>query len=275
MKKNNKDNELTTQNIASSQTRKQNWFIKFWNYFSTYEKLWLLFLWVGGITISILFPEGPVSIIILSIITLMGGCSCELLLSKQSKWAFIVSFFFYDLTQTIIYFANGYYVSAIFEIIFWMPMLFISFFSWDKKQDKIDDQKTQVKSLNLKKELSIFLIVLAVSFAAGAVFTFVGGWFEGISDYWYIDAMANTFSVCNGLFLWLRYKEQWIAWLGVTLCETIMWIISHNWAMLILQIGYLTNTIYGYIQWTRYVKKNRSENLSNESDVLKLSNKEE
>lgn len=253
-----------------------NFLKKLWNYFTTYEKLWLIVLFTAGITISILFPDEEGWLQAVSIITLLGGCSCELLLSKQSKWCFVVSFFFYDLTQTIIYFANGYYVSALYELLILCPLLWVSFFLWNKHQDKDNQSLTEVKKINLKRDLAIFIGVLVASLATGIIFSTVGGIFEGLSDYWYIDALANTFSICNALFMVFRFKEQWLPWYGVIACETVMWIISGNWVMLILQLGYITNTVYGSIVWARYVKKHSDNseskltsdnfnNISNES----------
>ena len=105
------------------------------------------------------------------------------MVSKQSKWCFIVSFFFYDLTETIIYFADGYYISTLFEILFWMPILLVSFFSWNKHQDKEDATITEVKKINLKRDTLIFLSVLSISFITGIIFTYIGLISEGLSDY--------------------------------------------------------------------------------------------
>ncbi len=279
------ENDLTDQNISSSQAKKENIFKKIgkgfvflWNYFTTYEKIWLVLLWSAGIALSIIFPdiEGVPEnltnlVIVFSIITLMGGCTCELLLSKQSKWAFIVSFIFYDLTFTTVCLICGRYVTALIEFVFWMPMLFISFFSWEKRQDKQEKEKVVVKKFDFKKEIAIFIGILAASIGLGFLFTYI----EGMTDMWYLDALAATFNVCNGLFLWLRYREQWIAWYGVIICETIFYILSHNWALLILEVGYLTNTTYGFFKWNIYIKKHKNEAIlktDSEEDVLKLSN---
>ena len=248
----------------------RNWLVKLWKYFTTYEKLWLLLLWTAGITLSIVFPEIEdcpehlvTLVIVLSIVTLMGGCSCELLLSKQSKWAFIVSFFFYDLTFTSVCLITGRYVTALIEFVFWMPMLFISFFSWDKRKDQEDKSKAVVKKINFHKELAIFIGVLAVSIGLGLAFTAI----EGMTDLWYLDALAATFNVCNGLFLWLRYREQWVAWYGVIICETIFYILSHNWALLILEVGYFTNTTYGFVKWGRYIKTHKNQDAKPSQEV--------
>jgi nicotinamide mononucleotide transporter len=242
-------------------------FTRLWNYFSLYEKIWLFSLSLIGIILAIVFPSESGWLKIFEIITLIGGCSCELLVSKQSKWCFIVSFFFYDLTETIIYFADGYYISALFEIIFWMPILLISFFSWEKHQDIKDANLTVVKKINLKRDLLIFISILLISFITGIIFTYIGFIAEGLSSYWYLDALANTFSVCNGLFLWLRYKEQWLPWYGVCICEAIMWVIAGNYIMLILSIGYITNTTYGLIKWSKYASSHSDEEVLTTSSI--------
>lgn len=239
------------------EVKKKNWFVRLWNYYTTYEKTWLISICFLGILFALLFPEDealPAWLRVVEIIAIIGGCSCELLLSKQSKWAFIVSFFLYDSTQTIVYFANGLYVSAIFEIVFWIPILFISFYFWDKKSDKKNRLLTAVKEVNFKRDLLIFIVVLVISVGVGYLFTQIDFIANGISDYWYLDALANTFSVCNGLFLLMRFREQWIPWLGVAIVEAILWILSGQYIMLILSLGYIMNSIYGFIKWTKYIK---------------------
>ncbi len=238
---------------------KQNWFKRLWNYYSTYEKTWLISICMLGILFGIFFPEdvgSPTWLRVVEIIAIVGGCSCELLLSKQSKWAFIVSFCLYDTTQTVVYFANGFYISALFEIVFWIPILFISFHFWDKKTDPKNKLLTSVKEINYKRDLLIFLGVLAVSLGVGILFTQISAIAHELSEYWYLDALANAFSVCNGLFLLMRFKEQWAPWLGVAIVEAILWILSGQYIMLILSIGYIMNSIYGFIKWSKYIKAN-------------------
>ena len=247
-------------------TEKTNWFKRLWNYYSTYEKFWLISICSIGILFGIFFPEdgnSPAWLRVVEIIAIIGGCSCELLLSKQSKWAFIVSFFLYDTTQTIVYFVNGLYISALFEIIFWIPILFISFHFWERKSDAKNKLLTSVKEVNYKRDLLIFLGVLVVSLAVGVLFTRITVIAEGLSDYWYLDGLANAFSVCNGLFLLMRFKEQWIPWLGVAIVEAVLWILNGQYIMLVLSLGYIMNSIYGFIKWTKYIKSH--PNCNNET----------
>ena len=253
--------------VEKAKRYKRNWPLRLWRYYSTYEKIWLISICTIGILLGILFPDDPLSptwLRVIEIIAIVGGCSCELLLSKQSKWAFIVSFVLYDTTQTVVYFANGLYISALFEIIFWMPMLFISFALWDKQRDKKDQNLTKVKQVNYKTEIVIFVVVLLISLAVGIAFTCIGFIAEGLSDWWYLDALANTFSVCNGLFLLFRYKEQWIPWIGVAIVEAILWTLSGQYIMLVLSLGYLMNSTYGFIKWSIYIKKNQKPQTEKE-----------
>ena len=263
----------------TEEKKKNNWFVKIWNYFTTYEKIWLFLLTTAGIVLAILFPgdETRTWVRIIECVTLVGGITCELLLSKQTRWAFVVSFLFYDLTQTVIYIVNGYYVNALYEIIFWMPILFVDFFAWNKMKDKENDDLTVVKKINWKLDLVLFFIILGVSLAIGALFTVISITAEGMSDYWWLDALGGALNVLNGLFILLRFREQWIPWIGVCIVEAVMWCISGRYVLLILSLGYLTNSIYGYIKWTKYIKTHPQstkieENSNNIADNDKPTN---
>ena len=269
----------TTMESITEEKKKNNWFVKIWNYFTTYEKIWLFLLTTAGIVLAILFPgdETRTWVRIIECVTLVGGITCELLLSKQTRWAFVVSFLFYDLTQTVIYIVNGYYVNALYEIIFWIPILFVDFFAWNKMKDKENDDLTVVKKINWKLDLVLFFIILGVSLAIGALFTVISITAEGMSDYWWLDALGGALNVLNGLFILLRFREQWIPWIGVCLVEAVMWCISGRYVLLILSLGYLTNSIYGYIKWTKYIKTHPQstkieENSNNIADNDKPTN---
>ena len=76
----------------------------------------------------------------------------------------------------------------------------------------------------------------------------------------YIDACASAVGIANGLFILFRLREQWIAWYICALLESIINIISGQYVLLILKLGYFTNTTYGYIRWTRYIKAHGDDN---------------
>ena len=63
--------------------------------------------------------------------------------------------------------------------------------------------------------------------------------------------------ICNGLFILFRLREQWIAWFTDAILEAIINILSGQYVLLVLKAGYLTNSTYGYIKWTRYIKAHK------------------
>ncbi|MBR5755257.1 MAG: nicotinamide mononucleotide transporter, partial [Erysipelotrichaceae bacterium] len=76
----------------------------------------------------------------------------------------------------------------------------------------------------------------------------------------YIDACASAVGVANGLFILFRMREQWIAWYICAILEAIINILAGQYVLLILKLGYFTNTTYGYIKWSRYIKSHRQDN---------------
>ncbi len=78
----------------------------------------------------------------------------------------------------------------------------------------------------------------------------------------YLDACASAVGIANGVFILLRFREQWIAWYICTLLETAINILSGQYILLILKAGYLTNTTYGYIKWTKYIKSHNEKDTS-------------
>ena len=78
----------------------------------------------------------------------------------------------------------------------------------------------------------------------------------------YIDACASAVGVANGLFIFFRMREQWIAWFICAFLESVINIISGQYVLLILKLGYFTNTTYGYIKWSKYIKSHKEEKLT-------------
>ena len=75
----------------------------------------------------------------------------------------------------------------------------------------------------------------------------------------YLDALVSAVGMANGIFILLRLREQWIAWILDSIIEAIINILSGQFILLILKAGYLTNSIYGYIKWTKYIKEHKGE----------------
>ena len=73
----------------------------------------------------------------------------------------------------------------------------------------------------------------------------------------YLDACASAVGIANGVFILLRYREQWIAWILCSLLEAAINILSGQYVLLVLKVGFLTNSTYGFIKWNKYIKSHK------------------
>ena len=75
----------------------------------------------------------------------------------------------------------------------------------------------------------------------------------------YLDACVSAVAVVNGVLIFLRYQEQWLAWMVDALLEGAINILSGQYVLLVLKLGYLTNSTYGYLKWRRYIRTHEEE----------------
>ncbi len=237
--------------------------------FSLYEKIWFMSIMVLATIISILFPEESANgvsgiwIMLLYLLDTILNILCELLISKQSRWNFIVSVLV-EVTEILICIVLMYrFATMATTLFFWLPIDIISFINWTKHKDKQEEELTIVRRLKGWQEV---LILCGI-----ALWTILVGWLlSGINIHTdlfggnekikvfvdYMDACASAVGICNGVFILFRFREQWIAWYVEAILEAIINIVSGQYVLLVLKLGYITNTTYGYIKWTKYIKKN-------------------
>ena len=205
----------------------------------------------------------PTLIMSLYLLDILFNIICELLIAKQSKWNFMVSLLV-EITEiaTLIVLAERFATMAV-TIFFWIPIDIISFINWHKHKDCEKEELTQVRSLKGWQEILIILSIAIWTVGVGYLLTVISpeGLLEANSTadiaVCYMDAACSAVGICNGVFILLRFKEQWYAWYIVTILETIMNIIMGQWVLLVLKAGYFTNTTYGFIKWSKYIKQHQ------------------
>lgn len=246
-----------------------------WNFFSLYEKIWFFSIVVLACAFSIIFPEEDVNgvngkiIMGLYLADTFLNVLCELLISKQSKWNFIVSLFV-EVTEILICVVLAYrFATMASTLFFWIPIDIISFINWNKHPDKQDDELTKVRKLSGWAEAAIIAGIVVWTIVVGYLLTLMdmgtdlfGGNQILETIVCYLDACASAVGIANGVFILLRYREQWIAWYLCTFLETAINIISGQYVLLILKAGYLTNTTYGYIKWTKYIRSRNEKDTA-------------
>lgn len=241
-----------------------------WNYFTTYEKVWFFSILVLSVIFAFIFPEEEVNgvngkiILVLYLCDILFNILCELLISKQSKWNFIVSVLV-EITEIIICIVLAYrFATMAVTLFFWLPIDIISFINWHKHPDQAEEDLTKVRKLSGLAEVLVIVGIVIWTFVVGYILTTIDlgtDLFNGNEVLevivCYLDACVSAVGIANGVFILLRYREQWIAWYICTILETIINILSGQYILLILKAGYLTNTTYGYIKWTKYIKQHK------------------
>ena len=193
--------------------------------------------------------------------------ACELLISKQSKWNFIVSLGV-EVVEILVCILCAYrFATMAVTLLFWIPCDIVSFVLWHRHPDKQKEELTVVKKLNWWQDILIVAGIAVWTVGVGYLLTLIeveGGIFANNvmlkNVVCYIDACASAVGIANGLLILFRYREQWIAWYIVAILETVINIIAGQWVLLILKLGYLTNTTYGYVMWTKYIRQHKDGN---------------
>ena len=212
-------------------------------------------------------PQYPVAVWIITVLYLADvvlNIACELLISKQSKWNFIVSLGV-EIVEILVCILCAYrFATMAVTLLFWIPCDIISFVLWHRHPDKQKEELTVVKKLNWWQDILIVAAIAVWTVGVGYLLTLIeveGGIFANNvmlkNIVCYIDACASAVGIANGLLILFRYREQWIAWYIVAILETVINIIAGQWILLILKAGYLTNTTYGYIKWTKYIRQHK------------------
>ncbi|MDO5448871.1 MAG: nicotinamide riboside transporter PnuC [Clostridia bacterium] len=240
------------------------------NAFTTYEKCWFIGITVLASIFAVIFPEEDINgvngtlIMFLYLSDTLLNILCELLISKQSKWNFIVSIFV-ELCEIAICVVLAYrFATMATTLFFWLPCDIASFISWNKHPDREDEDLTEVRTLTGKQEVLLITGIIVWTIGVGYLLTLIdfgtdlfGGNERLEVIVCYLDACVSAVAVANGVFILLRFREQWIAWYIDAILEAIINILSGQFVLLILKLGYLTNTTYGYIKWTKYIKSHK------------------
>jgi len=221
-----------------------------------YEITWLVTTILLLAVLSICFPDimfkdkTRVLVVVCSVTSIVCSPIAEILIAKQCRWWTMISLFFVEIADMIVLVSMKVYSSALISLLFWVPMDIVTFVKWGKHKDEERNEITKVKTFGIKWNIIIFLAMCAVAFLLGTILKYLPN-----SEISYIIAFSNVFEISNGVFLLTRNDEQWFAWLGYLICETIMWISLGHYIRLITVLAMLINTIYGIIKWKKYIKK--------------------
>ena len=239
--------------------------------FTTYEKSWFISIMVLATIFSVVFPEesangvNGIIIMLLYLLDTFLNILCELLISKQSRYNFLVSVLVEIVEIAICVVLMYRFATMATTLFFWLPIDIISYINWSKHKDDEENELTVVRKLRGYQEVLVIIGIIVWSFVIGYLISGL----NIATDFYnnelletfiiYIDACASAVGIANGLFIFFRLQEQWIAWYICAFLEAVINIISGQYVLLVLKLGYFTNTTYGYIKWSRYIKEHTTE----------------
>lgn len=239
--------------------------------FTTYEKSWFISIMVLATIFSVVFPEesangvNGIIIMLLYLLDTFLNILCELLISKQSRYNFLVSVLVEIVEIAICGVLMYRFATMATTLFFWLPIDIISYINWSKHKDDEENELTVVRKLRGYQEVLVIIGIIVWTFVIGYLISGL----NIATDFYnnelletfiiYIDACASAVGIANGLFIFFRLQEQWIAWYICAFLEAVINIISGQYVLLVLKLGYFTNTTYGYIKWSRYIKEHTTE----------------
>lgn len=225
----------------------------FWTGYSTFEKLFLLFMVALQVVVFCIMPDTA-----LNIIAGVAGVISVVLCAKGK-----VVFYFIGFIQTVTYLVlawqNQFYGEVIENVFYFVTMIW-GIFVWKKNSVQNEDGTEDVaakKFTGVQWVLSVIGTVIA-TIAMGYVLNYIG------SAQAYTDAATNVMAIFAQLLMVRRYREQWIWWLVIDLFCIKMWFVAGNWSMVAMYVAWTANCIYGWMNWSKLNKTQSNAALTNQ-----------
>lgn len=216
-------------------------FLQDWTWF---EKILLVVSTVITIALSIIWKDTPIGIV-----SAISGILSVILCAKGKSVNYLFGVLY---TVTFVYMAyeNKFYGQMIVNAVYYLPMNVLGYFMWNRSKHSPEEDITTRK---LSQKGLVFTVLS--SFAAIAAYSLLLNWLEG--NFAVMDATVTVLSIVALYLQTKRYTETWIMWFIYNLASCSLWIFavasgtSESITMLVMNLTYLVNSIYGYYNWKR------------------------
>ena len=196
----------------------------------------------------------PAWLTVINFISAICGVICIFFTAKAN-----ISNFAFATVNTIVYAIYLVYWhiwgTAALEILFYIPMNFISWYYWAKHRDEVITQKTKTKRLTIAQFMICAGIIFVSAVVYHAVLVKIGGevaWF---------DAFTLAIGIVATILELLRYSEQYVWWIITDIVSVGMYIAHFDAVYLTKRTIYLIMAVIGLINW---IKLQKTRNLENE-----------
>ena len=195
----------------------------------------------------------PAWLTVINFISAVCGVICIFFTAKAN-----ISNFLFATVNTIVYAIYLVYWhilgTAALEILFYIPMNFISWYFWVKHRDQVITQKTKAKKLTMGMNTVCAVVVIGSAFIYHMILVRIGGevaWF---------DAFTLSIGIVATILELLRYREQYVWWIITDVVSVGMYIAHFDAVYLTKRIIYLIMAIIGLVNWARLHDARNVEN---------------
>lgn len=228
----------------------KNWILKnFWNGYTTFEKLFLLFMVILQVGVFIVYPDSP-----LNIIAGLAGVVSVVMCAKGRTMFYFIGFI-QTITYLVLAWQNQFYGEVLENLFYFVTMIW-GIFVWKKNEVKNEDGTEDViakKFTTVQWVISIIGTIIA-TIVMGYILNSIG------SAQAYTDAATNVMAIFAQILMVRRYREQWVWWLVIDLFCIKMWFVAGNWSMVAMYIAWTANCIYGWCNWSKLNKQQEGTN---------------
>ena len=198
--------------------------------------------------------DTPLWLTIINFISAICGIMCIFFCAKAN-----ISNFVFATVNTIVYaiflFYNKIFGTFFLEVLFYLPINFISWYIWSKHRDEELKEKTKSKKLSLKQNIICTLLIVGGGIIYHYILVKIGG------NVAWLDAFTLSIGIIAVILEMFRYKEQYVWWIITDIIAVAMYIVHFDLVYLTKKSIYLIMAIIGLINWH---KLNKERNKNNE-----------
>lgn len=211
-----------------------------------WEIIWLIVATLVIAVVSIVNKESP-----LGFVAAVSGVMAVVLAGKGKLSTYLLGLVHVVTYATISFYAKFYGI-VMLNFIYYLPMEFYGLYVWSKHMNPATNEVHKMR-LPLRSTLILLVIVAILTMAYGSILMLLNG------NLPFVDALGTVVAVVAMYISIKRYAEQWILWIIVNVVTLIMWIWplingTGSWAIFIMCVIYLFNSIIMYIKWIKEAK---------------------
>ena len=195
----------------------------------------------------------PAWLTVINFISAVCGVICIFFTAKAN-----ISNFLFATVNTIVYAVYLVYWhiwgTAALEILFYIPMNFVSWYFWAKHRDRELTQKTKAKKLAPWQNAICAAVVVGAAAVYHMILVKLGGevaWF---------DAFTLSIGIIATMLELLRYREQYVWWIITDIVSVGMYIAHFDAVYLTKRSIYLIMAVIGFINWANLNNTRNEEN---------------